>query len=233
MRDWKAASSALVSSVLCLLLGVPEAGAGCLVCDPFLHCLEQFPGARVCVEAPGACSMLFPCLVGGGRVSDGDDGALLTLSLFEGGASATTALETDAGALALGAPARGTSGQARGPLAAAMLAHGEDYAVWFSDPGDGGFIVQRQEAGGTVHLEVREVVSGAEGRVLASALLLPQDRLRVPVTVEGRAHVLVLQADHVSRARLASEQARLRRALEQAGRELPVRPRPLLQPRPR
>jgi hypothetical protein len=57
------------------------------------------------------------------------------------------------------------------------------------------------------------------------------DQLRVPVRVEGRDRVLVLQAASVDGWRTSTELARLRRALQAAGRTLPRRTEPLLRAR--
>ncbi len=232
MRDRKAACSALVMSMMCLVLGASNASALCRVCDSFLQCMDQLPGARVCLESPGVCSMVLPCIVSPGRAPDGPEEGLLTVSLFDAEAAVTPGLETDAGALAVGGEARGSSGHTRGKLAAAMLAHGRDYALWFADAANGGFAVKRDQAGSAVHVEVLDMTGGSPGRVLATALLLPQDRLRVPVQVDGRERVLIVQASVVARGRLAGEQARLRRSLREAGREIRETTTPLLEPRP-
>ena len=237
MRDRKAALSVCWMSVLGLMLGAASAHAVCRACDPFLHCVDQMPGARVCVESPGVCSMLVPCILsGGGRVADGSEEGLLTLTLFDAERSGTpSAVETDAGPLAVGrdaGDARGMRAHESGALAAAMLVHGRDYALGFADGAGGGFAVRRSEAGGAVHVEVLDMTGGAPGRVLATALLLAQDRLRVGVQVAGRERVLIVQASVVARGGLAAEQARLRHALREAGREIPETTRPLLEPRP-
>lgn len=232
MRDWKAAISALVMSSMCLGGLAASADAHCHVCDMFLHCVDQMPGARVCLESPGVCSMVMPCVVSPGRTSDDSDEGLLTVSLFDAVGPSAPALETDAGPLAVGDEARGSSPQARGRLAAAMLAHGRDYALWFADAAEAGFALRRSEAGGAVQVEVLEMSGGAPGRVLASGLLLPQDRLRAVVRVDGRDRVLIVQAAAVGRGQLVAQQARLRKSLRDAARELPPTERPLLKPRP-
>ena len=232
MRDWKAAISALVISSMCLGGTATSASALCHVCDMFLHCVDQMPGARVCLESTGVCSMVLPCVVSPGRTSDGSDEGLLTVSLFDAVGASAPAVETDAGPLALGDEARGSSPHTRGRLAAAMLAHGRDYALWFADAADGGFAVRRNEAGGAVNVEVLEMSGGSPGRVLASGLLLPQDRLRAVVQVDGRERVLVVQAAVVGQGQLLTRQARLRQALREAAREIPPTEKPLLQPRP-
>jgi len=232
MRDWKAAFSALVMSSICLGGGATPASAVCRVCDMFLHCMDQMPGARVCLESPGVCSMVVPCVVVPTRVDDIPGEGLLTLSLFDAVGVAEPGLETDAGDLAVGNDARGSSLHARGRLAAAVLAHGEDYALAFADATRGGFAIRRSEAGAAVQVEVLDYSGGTAGRVLASALLLPQDRLRAVVRVEGRERVLIVQAASLDRGRLVAQQAKLRQALREAGREIPTTTTPLLEPRP-
>ena len=233
MREWKAAISTLVISCICLGGAASPASALCRVCDMFLHCDDQTPGARVCLESPGVCSMVLPCVVSPpGRASDEPGEGLLTVSLFDAVGTPAPALETDAGPLAVGDEARGSSPHTRGRLAAAMLAHGLDYALWFADAADGGFALRRSEAGAAVQVEVREISGGTPGRVLASGLLLPQDRLRAVVQVDGRERVLIVQAVTAGRGQLTAQQARLRQALREAARELPPTERPLLQPRP-
>lgn len=232
MRDWKTACSALVMIGVCLGGGATPAAAVCRACDAFLHCIDQMPGARVCLESPGVCSMVMPCVVVPDRFPDGPEEGLLAMSLFDAQGPASPALETDAGELAVGDEARGSSRHARGRLAAAMLAHGRDYALGFADAANGGFAIRRSEAGGAVHVEVLELSGGTPGRVLASALLLPQDRLRAVVQVDGRDRVLIVQAAELGRGQLAVQQARLRRSLREAARVLPVSAKPLLEPRP-
>jgi len=232
MRDWKAAISALVMSWMCLGGVATPASALCHVCDVFLHCMDQMPGARVCLESPGVCSMLVPCVVSPTRTSDGGEEGLLALSLFDAVGTPAPGLETDAGLLAVGDEARGSSPHTRGRLAAAMLAHGRDYALWLADAADGGFAVRRSEAGAAVYVEVLAMSAGTPARVLASGLLLPRDRLRAVVQVDGRERVLIVQAAIVGRGQLMTQQARLRHALREAGREIPPTEKPLLQPRP-
>ena len=229
MRLTKAAVCTLLLSLILSGLEAGDASAQCRVCSPFLHCLSQTPGAKLCVESPGVCSMLLPCFGGGGRIPDSPDEGLLTITLFDAEGTTPSVVDTDAGPLAVGHEARG---RARGQLAAAMLAHGRDYTVWFADAAERGFAIQRSEAGGAVHVQVLAVTAGVRGAVLATALLLPQDRLRVPVEVEGRPRELVVQAAVVSPGQLVAKQAHLRNALRQAGREIGEPTKPLLEPRP-
>lgn len=237
MRTSKAAVPALVLSLTCWVLGADSAAAQCRICNPFMLCVTTPPpGARLCVEGPSICTMMLPCFTGGGRFPDGGEEGLLTVSLFDaeggkGSAAEGATVETDAGPLAVGEGARGHRGQVRGRIAAAMLAYGRDYHVWFADAGERGFSIQRSEAGGAVHIEVREVIRGVPGAVLATSLLLPQDRLRVPVQVNGVARVLVVQASLVPPGQVVAQQAQLRNALREAGREIGDPARPLLEPR--
>ena len=63
-----------------------RAAAQCRICDPYFHCIDSHPGAMVCIEGPGSCAMLLPCLPGGGggRIDDGPgDADLTTWTLFD------------------------------------------------------------------------------------------------------------------------------------------------------
>ncbi len=230
MREGRIAR-AVFAGVLALGFTAGTAVA-CKVCDPWFHCVEQTPGAKVCVEAPLACSMLLPCLIPGERIPDSPEEGLMTWTLFDAEAPAETALEPDAGPLAVGEHARVARGAGRGPLAAAMLAHGRDFAVMLVDAHEAGFAIRREEAGGVSRVEVLEVTAGRPGRVLAEGLLGGRDRLVANVTVEGRGRVLVLQAARLAGASRAAEVARLRRALRGAARALQARATPLLELRP-
>jgi hypothetical protein len=232
LRSWKAAVATLVVMLSCSVLGASRASAQCRACSPFMTCITQPVGARMCLESPGVCSMILPCLHGGGRLPDGgEEEGLLTLSLFDAEGEVSPALETDAGPLAVGEEARGRRGAAHGRLATAMIAFGRDYAVWLADAADRGFAIRRGEAGGAVHVEVLEVAGGVAGRVLGMGLLLAQDRLHVPVTVDGRERVLIVQASVVPRGQWVAAQARLRAELRAAGRALGEPSKPLLEPR--
>lgn len=203
--------------------------AACKVCDPWFHCVEQTPGAKICVESRLACSMALPCFVGGERVPDSPEAGLATFTLFGSEQPSPTALEPDAGPLALGEDARGPRAAGRGALVETMLAHGREYAVMFVDAGGGGFAIRRTEAGGVTRVEVLEVTGGHAGRSLADAMLGPRDRLVTSVTVEGRDHLLVVQATKLAGPAHATELARLRQSLSSAGRPLPPRAQPLLE----
>jgi len=220
-------------------LVVSGVASACKVCDPFLRCITQSPGALTCLEGPGSCAMFLQCVGGGGyKVPDGGAEFLTTWSLFDapaGGArpAPVTSLRSDVGDISLGEEARvnaGTPAQlpALGALADATLAFGEAFALSIVDESGDGFAIQRSEEGGRVRLEVREVTGDVPGRVLASESLAPRDQLSVPVRAQGRDRVLVLQAANVRGGGGPFEVARLRRALAAAGRTLPPRREPLL-----
>src|SRR5512145_2221431 len=101
MHPTKAAVSALLMSLFLPGLGAGDAAAQCRVCSPFLYCISQTPGAKLCVESPGICSMVLPCFGGGGRLPDGPEEGLLTISLFDAEAAGSSAVDTDAGPLAV------------------------------------------------------------------------------------------------------------------------------------
>ena len=221
-----AAASTLVGS------GVASA---CKLCDPFLHCMTTAPGALTCVEGPATCAMFLQCVGGGRKVPDGGPEFLTTWSLFDAPVSgartgAPASLRSEAGDITLGDEARATAGAAVsvGTLADAALAFGDAFALSFVDDTGDGFAIQRSEEGGRVRLEVREVTADMPGRVLASESLGPRDQLTVPVRVQGRDRLLLLQAADVNGGGGPFEIARLRRALASAARTLPPRHEPLL-----
>ena len=218
--------------VVASMFGVTGRAAACRVCDPFLHCITVNPGAVSCVEGPGACAMFLQCFGGGKRLPDGSAEFLTTWTLFDAPAAGARAasLRAEAGDIALGEEARAfTSGDGPvGTLADAALAFGDEFALSFVDDAGDGFAIQRSEEGGRVRLEVREVTGERPGRVLASEALGPRDQLRVPVRVEARDRVLLLQAADVHGGNGPFEVARLRRGLASAARTLPVRSQPLL-----
>ncbi len=226
---------------LTLVLTLATAGsvsAQCRMCDAFLRCIDvSFGGALVCLEGPGSCAMLLPCLPGRGRmpemVSDAD---LTTWTLFDAGAAPSpgrASLRTLAGNLALGDDARLSLSApvVGGAIADAALVHGREYAIVLSDAAGDGFALKRAVEGWRVRIEVREVRGDVPGALLASETLGEHEQLRVPVRVEGRDRVMVLQAASLSGAGAGMELARLRRALLAAGRGLPPRPEPLLRAR--
>ena len=220
--------------VVASMFGVTGRAAACRVCDQSLHCITVNPGAVSCVEGPGACAMFLQCFGGGKRLPDGSAEFLTTWTLFDAPVGAAlsraTSLRAEAGDIALGEEARAfTSGESPvGTLADAALAFGDEFALSFVDDAGDGFAIQRSAEGGRVRLEVREVTGELPGRVLASEVLGPRDQLRVPVRVEARDRVLLLQAADVHGGNGPFEVARLRRGLASAARTLPVRSQPLL-----
>ena len=185
--------------------------------------------------------MFLQCFGGGKRLPDGSAPEFLTTwTLFDAPVGATqdppaagaraASLRAEAGDIALGEEARAfTSGEGPvGTLADAALAFGDEFALSFVDDAGDGFAIQRSAEGGRVRLEVREVTGELPGRVLASEVLGPRDQLRVPVRVEARDRVLLLQAANVHGGNVPFEVARLRRGLAAAARTLPVRSQPLL-----
>jgi hypothetical protein len=225
-----------IRQVVVVLVAVAStlAGSGvasaCRICDPFLHCVTQGLGAIACVEGPSACALFGQCLSDKGKIPDGGNEFLTTWSLFDAAGRPAPSLRTEAGDISLGEEARATAGQSvlAGALADAALAFGEEFALSFVDGAGDGFAIQRSEEGGRVRLEVRDVTGDMPGRVLASESLGPRDQLSVPVRVEGRDRVLLLQAADLSGGGGPFEIARLRRALAAAGRTLPPRLEPLL-----
>lgn len=236
MRLWKAKRKLVSVSILLGLVVAGRASAVCHVCDPFLHCIESWPGARLCVEGPASCALLLPC-VGGGERTDADGGAsseqLTTWSLYDADGTAPrsgASLSVDAGGLALGEDLRAEAGSgALGRLADAALAHGGEWAIVLANEAGDGFALKRASEGEFARLEVRELHGDVPGAVLANALLGPRDRLSVPVRVAGRDRMLVLQTARVNGPAVGAELARLRRSLAAAGRVLPARTTPLLE----
>ena len=228
-------------SALTLVFTLASAGgvsAQCRSCDPFLHCIDsQMGGALVCLEGPGSCALVLPCLPGRSRlpgvVADAD---LTTWTLFDAGAAPSpgrTSLRTLAGFLALGDDARASlsAPAVGGAIADATLAHGREYAIVLADAAGDGFALKRAVEGLRVRIEVREVRGDVPGALLASEALGEREQLRVPVRVEGRDRVLVLQAASLRGGSSVMELARLRRGLLAAGRGLPRRQEPLLRAR--
>jgi len=220
-----------------LTLGVPGLATACMVCDQFLHCVTLSPGAKVCISNAYSCAMVLPCLGGGGtRVPDGSED-VTAWSLFDAegtGSSMSPALAIEAGPIAFGDEARGFSGLAAraGTLADVALAFGDEFAVSLVNDAGDGFALRRGVEGARVRLEVRDVVNELPGRVLATGLLGPRDRMWVPVTVAGRERLLVLQTTRVPGGGEAPELARLRGALKAAGRSLAVPSEPLYRAQP-
>jgi len=220
MRRPKAARLALVLTVGLLAHEAPAASAACRVCDPFLHCLEQSPGAKVCVEGPGTCSMLWPCFVGGSRLPDGE-GSLTAWTLFEADAPVAASVEP-AGPLALGEEAR-PAGPVAGAVTDARLAWGEAFAIAVVDTWGEGFGVRREPVGGGARVQVCAWRAGAAGPVVAEAVLRGSERLVAPVRVDGRAALLVVQVEASGAVRDGAALARWRRVLGETAERRPAR----------
>jgi len=223
-----------------LALAVPSLASACYVCNQFLQCVDLTPGAKLCISNAYSCSMLLPCAGGGGyRVPDAPDDGITAWSLFDAEGETAPVFAPESGPLSFGELARNLAGATAGhpaepglgALADVALAFGTDFAVTLANDAGDGFALRRIETGARVRLEVREVVNEEPGRVLADQILGPRDALAVPVVVAGRARVLVLQAERVPRAGGEPEISRLRRALADAGRPLPVPAQPLLKAR--
>ena len=221
-------------SLVFTLAATGRASAQCRICDPFLHCIGSQLGAMVCLEGPGSCAMLVPCLPGGGRIPDSPgDADLTTWTLFDAGpapGAARASLRSVTSALTLGDDARASlfAPAQGGAVADAALAHGSDYAIVLADAAGDGFALRRGVEGARVRIEVRAVRGNVTGELLASEALGERDQLSVPVHVEGRDRVLVLQAGAVRGGSVVPELARIRRGLLAAGRSLPRRQEPLL-----
>ena len=217
-----------------LALVVPSLASACYVCNQFLQCVELTPGAKLCINNAYSCSMLLPCAGGAGdRFPDGPEEGVTAWSLFDAEGATTPVFAPERGPLSVGELARSLAGPRAGlgALADVALAFGTDFAVTLANDAGDGFALRRIETGARVRLEVREVVNEAPGRVLADQILGPRDALAVPIVVAGRARVLVLQAERVPRVGGGPEMSRLRRALAEAGRPLPVPAQPLLKAR--
>ena len=238
MRVSKAMRNLSALTLVFTLATAGGASAQCRMCDPFLHCVQgSLGGAMVCLEGPGSCALLLPCLPGRNRLPDVvGDADLTTWTLFDAGAAPNpgrASLRSMAGILALGDDARAslTAPAVRGAIADATLAHGREYAIVLADAAGDGFALKRAVEGSRVRIEVREVRGDVPGALLASEALGEHEQLRVPVRVEGRDRVLVLQAASVNGGSTVMELARLRRGLLAAGRGLPRRQEPLLRAR--
>jgi hypothetical protein len=215
-------------------LGVSGLATACKMCDPFLHCITTSPGALTCVEGPGTCGLFLQCMGGGRKFPESGGESLTSWSLFDAPAGGSSlpprgSLKREAGDIAIGEDARASSGADApvGALADAALAFGDAFALSFVDATGNGFAIQRSEEGNRVRLEVREVTNDVPGRVLASDVLGPRDALRVPVRVEGRDRLLLVQAVDAHGGG-PFEVSRLRRSLAMAGRTLPPRHEALL-----
>ena len=213
-------------------LGSAGRAGACYLCDAFLHCGTSAAGGRYCIEKPGVCALLVQCLFSGSRVPEiTADEDLTAWSLFDATGPSTPSVRNEAGPIAIGNEARGLAGAPgrAGALADAGLVYGDGYAISFVDAMGDGFALKRSVEGGRVRVEVREVMHDMPGRVLAAESLGPRDQLSIPVRVEGRDRVLLLHAAKAHGANGGPYVARLRRALHDAGLELPPRAEPLLQ----
>jgi len=238
MRVSKAMRNLPALTLVLTLAVAGEVSAQCQSCDPFLHCIvTSSGGAMVCLEGPGSCALLIPCLPGRGRLPEmTGDADLTTWTLFDAGALPNprrTTLRTMAGNLALGEDARLSLSAPflAGGIADAEIVHGREYAIVLADAAGDGFALKRAVEGSRVRIEVRDVRGNVAGALLASEALGEHEQLRVPVRVEGRDRVLVLQAASVNGGSAMLELARLRRALLAASRSLPRRQEPLLHAR--
>lgn len=228
----------LVCVVACLVTpGV--AAANCMQCNPFLQCVNGATGARMCFESAGMCTLLLPCVGTGARESDpGVEGdQLTTLSLFDAppaGLAATTARATRRAAattLAVGDEIRGEL--PLGTVADVTVAHGRDFDAVFTDDAGEGYAVARTVEPGGVRLEVREVHAGVVGAPIARETLGERERLTVPVRVDGRDRVLVLQSRDGHGRGDEGALRRLRRAIDDVRRRSAPRETPWLKVRTR
>lgn len=210
----------------------PPAGAACQQCDPFLHCVSSSLGARFCVQSPLTCALLLPCTGGPAREDGaGLDGTedLTTFTLFEAtsGASVQGARRSGAAPLVLGEEMREAAGSAAAALADAGIAFGRDFEGAFVDESGEGFSLHRTVEGALVRLEVRAMIADRPGTVLANEALAEGDQLRVPVRLDGRDRVLVLQTRRVPAPLARFDRMRLQRSLDVVGRMNAGRSQPL------
>lgn len=224
---WKVIAPVVLVAVLCA--HAPARAAGCFMCDPTLQCAGTDQGARYCLQGVLTCTLALPCLSAPRRAPDSGE-EFTTWSLFELSGPAAPGIESDAGGLTVGEELRSRQAAA-GPLVDATLAHGRDLAVILADVAGDGFAIRRTNEGARVRLEVLEVAADAPGRVLADARLGERDRLRVVVRAEGRERLLVLQAGGASGPAHAEVLARMRAALRDAARVVPLRGEPLFRVR--
>lgn len=238
MRVLVPALRRVMGVVACLV--VPGVAAACMQCNPFLQCTQGPSGARLCFESAGMCTLLLPCSGTGARTDEPGAAAageaLTTLSLFEAptaglGVNARVARRPAASALALGDEIR--TELPLGALAEVGVAHGRDFDAVFADDAGEGYAVTRSVTPAGVRLEVYEVRSDVVGPRLAAETLGERERLVVPVRVEGRDRVLVLQTRDARGLDDESELRRLRRTIDGVRRRTAPRETPRLRVRPR
>lgn len=215
------------------------AAANCMQCNPFLQCVNGGAGARMCFESAGMCTLLLPCVGLGNRESDpaveGDQ--LTTLSLFDAppaGLAAPTARAARriaGSSLAIGDEIRGEL--PLGSVADVTVAHGRDFDAVFTDDAGEGYAIARSVEPGGVRLEVREVHAGVVGSSIARETLTERERLTVPVRVDGRDRVLVVQARDGHGRGDGGDLRRLRRAIDEVRRRAVPRETPWLKVRAR
>jgi hypothetical protein len=237
MRVLVLALRRIVCVVACLVTpGV--AAAQCMQCNPFLQCVSGTSGARLCFESAGMCTLLLPCLGGGARESDpgvtSEGDQLTTLSLFDAVPSVaplSSARRVANTPLALGDEIRGEL--PLGTVADVAVAHGRAFDAVFTDEAGEGYAVTRAVEAGGVRLEVRAVHANVVGAVLAAETLGERERLTVPVRVDGRDRVLVLQARDGHGRGDEGELRRLRRTIDGVRRRSAPRETPWLKVRAR
>lgn len=228
----------VLCAVACLVApGV--AAAQCKQCNVFLQCVNGTSGARLCIEGAGTCTMVLPCLGAGSLDSDpgvsGEADPLTTMSLFDAVPAAATPRVARriaaGGALGIGDEVRGA--QPLGAIADVALAHGSDFDAVFSDDAGDGYALHRTVQPDGVRLEVYAVQGDVVGARLAAETLGEHDRLSVPVRVDGRDRVLVLQTRDGRGRGDEGELQRLRRTIDGVRRRSAPRETPRLRVRAR
>jgi hypothetical protein len=215
---------------------VSKADAACMQCDPSLQCVDAPLGARFCVMSAMSCSLLWPCTGMPSRESDGPIGGsndVTTFTLFDAtpGMRVQPARRSGSLPLALGDEMRIAAGLGAAPIAEAAVAYGRDFGGMFIDDSGEGFALRRIVEGTAVRLEVREVRGEQTGALLASELLGEGDQLIVPVRMEDRDRVLVLQTRSGPRLSARLDLARIKRTLLTATRANTQRTGPLFKVR--
>ncbi len=216
-------------------LVAPREARACMGCDAALHCIAATQGGQFCLQTSITCTMLFTCVDGGGPMREPDllrVEDLTTFTLFDappGGLNVAPLRRAGALPLSLGEAMRSSAGPAAGSIAEAGVAHGRDFAGVLGNESGDGFALRRTVEPSGVRLEVRRVSGGLVGAVIASEVLGEGDQLTVPVQVEGRDRVLVLQTRSLPAAVARFELPRLRQSLVAIGRVNASRTTPLLQ----